>query len=182
MTLTLMTLTLMTARPAAALDCPAERALYEHAGDPRITAGFIPSRHFTSMASDLYFRVTTTQRTYWFTVQISNGYGGASLLAVGDPYIAADGDPDNGPVELGVADGFEHAMGFHPLDEKLAIAGVPQRGDMAPPVIFTPDLGLVMWYAPRAITQDPMAERDEMDRGAFKLARCLDRAAPPAYP
>jgi len=173
---------LLAATPAAALECPAERALYTHAGDPAITAGFIPSRHFASMASDLYFRVTTTQRTYWFTIHIALGYGGASLAAMGDPYQPVEGDPDNGPVQLGVAAGYERAMGFHPLDADLAITGVPQRGEPAPPYIYTPDLGLVLWYAAGALTQDPSARRDPMDRGAFRLTRCLDRAALPAYP
>jgi hypothetical protein len=178
----LLTMALLAATPAAAIECPAERAEYVHASDGDITAGFITSRHFASMGSDLYFRVTTKQRTCWFTLQVSNGYGGTSLSAVGDPYVAADGDENNGPVVLGVSKDFPNTMGFHSLDERLAITELPRKGEPAPPYIYTPDLGLVMWYAPRAITEDPTALRDPMGRGAFRLTRCLDRAAPPALP
>lgn len=177
--------TAMTAWPvlAAELPCPAERAVYTLNGDPAFSAGFIPSQHFASMASDLYFRVTTPQRTYWFTFGVSNGYSGISLGPVGSPYIAADGDPNNGPVDLDAGELNYPYMRIYPMDLDWRVHDdPPNKGDTAPEVMFAPELGQVLWYAPRALTTDTTAMRDPMDRGVFRRTGCLDKAPEPGLP
>ncbi len=168
---------------AATLACRSERALYTLNSDPAFTAGFIPSQHFASMASDLYFWVRSPQRTYWFTFDISNGYGGISLGPVGDPYVAADGDPDNGPVTFEVGDLNAGSLNVYPmLADMTVLNSPPSLGDPAPDALFTPELGSLLWYEPRAITQDKTAMRDPMDRGVFRLTGCLSETPKAGYP
>jgi len=171
------------AQAAATLVCRSERALYTLNSDPAFTAGFIPSQHFASMASDLYFWVRSPQRTYWFTFDISNGYGGISLGPVGDPYVAADGDPDNGPVTFEVGDLNAGSLNVYPmLADMTVLNSPPSLGDPAPDALFAPELGSLLWYEPRAITQDKTAMRDPMDRGVFRLTGCLAETPKAGYP
>ena len=142
----------------------------------------MPAQHFASVATNLYVKLTTTQRSYWFTVQVSNGYGGISLGAVGDPYVPEGGDPDNGPVEIGIDEDDPGAMGIHPFNERFELVQMPQKGEAAPSHIFMPDIGRVLWYSPKAVSSDPEASRDPMERGVFRLVRCLEKAPPEAYP
>jgi len=163
--------------------CPAERAIYTLKSDPAFTAGFIPAEHFASMASDLYFWIKSPQRTYWFTFSISNGYGGISLGPIGDPYVAADGDPDNGPVTLDAGELNRPYMRVYPMRKDwMVLDNPPSSGDPAPDVMFTPEIGTVLWYAPRAISTDQTAMRDPMDRGVFLRSGCMAQAAKPGYP
>lgn len=171
------------ARAETTLACRSERALYTLNSDPAFTAGFIPSQHFASMASDLYFWVRSPQRTYWFTFDISNGYGGISLGPVGDPYVAADGDPDNGPVTFEVGDLNAGSLNVYPmLADMTVLNNPPSLGDPAPDALFAPELGSLLWYEPRAITQDKTAMRDPMDRGVFRLTGCLAETPKAGYP
>lgn len=168
---------------AAEPPCPAERAIYTLKSQPAFTAGFIPAEHYASMASDLYFRVTSPQRTYWFTFSISNGYGGISLGPVGDPYVAADGDPNNGPVDLDAGELNYPYMRIYPMTEDWAVLDMPpSKGDQAPDVMFAPELGTVLWYAAAAISTDKTAMRDPMNRGVFQLSGCLETAPKAALP
>jgi hypothetical protein len=171
------------AAAAEELPCRAERALYTLNSDPAFTAGFIPAKHFASMASNLYFWIKSPQRTYWFTFSVGNGYSGISLLPVGDPYIAADGDPDNGPVQLKAGELNLPYMRIYPMRHDLTLSETaPTGGDPAPDALFAPEIGTVMWYEPRAITEDASATRDAMTRGAFIRTGCLEKTPAPGYP
>lgn len=104
-------------------ECPAERALYSlDTEDGRLELGFARAQNYASIASNLYLYLTTTQRTYWFTFSVSNGYSGMTLLPVTDP-TRADAKPD-GPqelIDLSSNDEAMHdvlrALRFYALDE-----------------------------------------------------------------
>lgn len=42
------------------------------------------------------------------------------------------------------------------------------------------EMGLTLWYEPKALTEDPAAERDSIPRGIFQLAMCTKSAKSPA--
>lgn len=182
-------LTLLAA-PAAAQEtasdqpaCPAERAVYTLNSDPAFTAGFIPARHHASMASNLYFWIKSPERTYWFTFGIGNGYTGISLGPVGDPYVAADGDPDNGPMTIEPDQSSYAYLRIYPMQRDLTvIENPPNAADPAPDAMFAPEIGTLLWYAPRDATLDETAERDPMNRGVFIRSGCLEKAPQPALP
>jgi hypothetical protein len=163
--------------------CPAERAVYALNSDPAFTAGFIPAKHYASMASNLYFWIKSPQRTYWFTFGIGNGYTGISLGPVGDPYVAADGDPDNGPVTIEPDESSHRYLRIYPMQRDLTVLeNPPNAGDRSPDAMFAPEIGTLLWYAPRAATLDETAERDVMDRGVFVRSGCMTTALEPALP
>lgn len=163
--------------------CPAERAVYTLKSDPAFTAGFISAKHFASTASNLYFRVTSPQRTYWFTLIVGVGYTGISLGPVGDPYVAEGDDPDNGPVVIEPDETSSGSLRIYPMAQDFTVLEtLPSSGDPAPYAFFAPELGSVLWYAPRDVTLDATAERDPMDRGVFILTGCLEEAPKPAFP
>ena len=185
------------ARPASAETvllekaCPAERALYElHAtdGDEIWRLSFVPARNMASIASDLYLRLTTPQRDYWFTFSVSQGYGGISVLPITDPYL------EPGPASLLAPPYGDNPTGatseevggwlrFMPLDADLAISDIPPgTGDDAPAYILLPELGQGLWYSPAAFTSDPRADRDPMPRGLFRRTGCLVAPTVPALP
>lgn len=164
-------------------NCPAERAVYTLKSDPAFSAGFIPAKHFVSMASNLYFWIKSPQRTYWFTFGIGNGYTGISLGPVGDPYIAADGDPNNGPVRIEPDEASHRYLRIYPmLSDFDVLHSPPSVGDPAPYALFAPEIGTLLWYSPQDATLDKTAQRDPMDRGVFLLSDCLTTAPPPALP
>lgn len=171
---------LFAATGVRAADCPVEQAVYSLRGQPEITAGFIPARHGVSAQSDLYAFVTTTERTYWFSMTASNGYSSIYLLPVTDPYHPADAN--DGPQPIGSAeDGASIAL--YPLDASLDIAvNPPNKGDMAPAYLFTPELGPTLWYSPASLTTDPAAGRDSIDRALFEVTDCLAAPREPAHP
>jgi hypothetical protein len=172
-----------TASSPATDNCPAERAVYTLKSDPAFSAGFIPAKHFASMASNLYFWIKSPQRTYWFTLGVGNGYTGISLGPVGDPYIAADGDPDNGPVTIEPDETSYRYLRIYPmLPDFDVLEAPPSAGDPAPYALFAPEIGTLLWYSPRDATLDKTAERDSMNRGVFILSDCLATAPPPALP
>ena len=130
-------------------NCPAERAVYTLKSDPAFSAGFIPAKHFASMASNLYFWIKSPQRTYWFTFGIGNGYTGISLGPVGDPYIAADGDPDNGPVRIEPDEASHRYLRIYPMLPDFDVLELPairrrpcalcavRTGDRHPALVFS---------------------------------------------
>ncbi|MFC4255001.1 hypothetical protein GRI97_06160 [Altererythrobacter xixiisoli] len=170
----------LLAQPAllAAQDCTVERARYVLRvpdEEDQWQLAFIPARHMASPASDLYLRLTTPQRRYWFTLSVSQGYGGIAVLPVGEPVAGSD------PRDLAGSDG--PGQGIDPeilatlrllaFDRELHVANDPPRaGDPAPHAIMLPELGQTLWYSPGALTEDPAAERDPMPRGLFRLAGC----------
>jgi hypothetical protein len=48
--------------------------------------------------------------------------------------------------------------------------------------MFAPEIGTLLWYAPRDATLDGTAERDPMNRGVFIRSGCLETAPQPALP
>lgn len=163
--------------------CSTERAIYTLNSDPAFTAGFIPAKHFASMASNLYFWINSPQRTYWFTFGIGNGYTGISLGPAGDPYVAADGDPNNGPVTIEPDQSSYPYLRIYPMQRDLTVLeNPPNAADPAPDAMFAPEIGTLLWYAPRDATLDEAAERDPMNRGIFIRTGCLETAPQPALP
>lgn len=162
--------------------CPAERAVYEmRANDSEDIwrLSLVPARHMASVASNLYLRLTTPQRDYWFTFSAAQGYGGISILPVTDPYI------EPGPRSLLDGDGDDIVgwLRFLALDADLGIAVVaPSRGDEAAPYIILPEIGVGLWYDPAAFTDAPGVVRDVMPRGVFKRSACLVAPPPEALP
>ena len=185
----LMAWTGLGAAAILADECPAERALYElETEEGRLEIGFAQARNYASMASDLYLFLTTTQRTYWFTFSVSNGYSGMTLLPVTDP-TRADAEPD-GPRELldlgsddeAVQDALR-ALRFYALDEDFTFwFEPPMAGEPAPAYIMVPEIGLALWYGAGALTDDPAADRDPVPRGIFQPAVCRGVTPPPAWP
>ncbi|WP_336979009.1 hypothetical protein [Altererythrobacter fulvus] len=179
-------------RPAQGATCPAERAIYTLPSEEgAIQAAFIPAKHWPSVASDLYFKVTTAQRDYWFSFAVSNGYGGITLLPVENPYDAKAEDggpasllpdaetPEDQDAELELL----AKLRFLPLDRDLMVAeNPPSAGQDAPPYLMTPELGQALWYDVTMLTADPEAERDTMPRGAFRLTGCRAEAPAKAWP
>lgn len=171
--------------------CPAERAVYELRvpdSDEVWKLNLIPARTMASIASDLYLRLVTPQRDYWFTFSVAQGYGGISILPVTDPYEAS-GPRDLLATPLGdnsdVATGEEVGgwLRFLSLDADLnVVVDPPMRGDAASPYILLPELGLGLWYAAAAFTDDPTADRDPMPAGVFRRSTCLVVPPPPAMP
>lgn len=162
--------------------CEAERAVYEMTApetDEVWIIGLVPSRNMASIASNLYLKLTTPQRDYWFTFSVSQGYSGISVFPVTDPY--ADGGPrdllgppfgtdPNGVTEPDIL----NALRFIALDGDLnADFEPPMSGDEAPPYIILPEIGRALWYDAAAMTDDPSADRDPMPRGVFKRTACL---------
>jgi len=180
------------AAPAVAADCPAERAVYGlETEDGPLELGFIPARSMATIASDLYLYLTTPQRTYWFTFSVSNGYSGMTLWPVSDPRSAA-AEPD-GPRQLLdlYAEGEDSAerqevansLRFYALDEDLTFWFVPPNaGEPAPHYVMMPEIGLTLWYNPKALTEDATADRDPIPRGVFQQTKCLAEAPAPAFP
>ncbi len=163
--------------------CAAELALYTLNSDPAFTAGFIPAKHYASVASNLYFWIKSPQRTYWFAFGVGNGYTGISLGPVGDPYVAADDDPDNGPETIETDQNSYQYLRVYPMQRDLSVVETPpSAGDAAPDAFFAPELGTLLWYSPQDATLDKTAQRDPMARGVFIRSGCLKAAAKPGYP
>jgi len=173
--------------------CPAERAVYELKWeDETFRAAFIPASNQASIASDLYYRLTTPQRTYWFTFNVSQGYSGMTLFPVSDPYDAAAAT--NGPRDLlgppygdnkdaAEATDVLASLRFYALDAELNfLIEPPMRGVDAPAYLMTPEIGLTLWYEPTAISEDKAAYRDPMPRGMFRRTACLVAPPPSAHP
>lgn len=176
---------------AAAESCPAERAVYElrvpdEADVWQIT--LVPARNHASIASDLYLRLTTPQRAYWFTFSVSQGYSGISVLPVTEPYHA-DGPqdllgPPFGSNEEGVNDpDILNALRFLAFDSDLNVAlEPPVAGEDAPAFLMLPEIGRALWYDAAALSGDAAADRDPVPRGVFRFAACSAQPPMPAHP
>jgi hypothetical protein len=170
--------------------CPVERAVYElRVPDDAVwRLGFVPARTMASMASDLYLRLTTPQRDYWFTFSVAQGYGGISVFPVTDPYDAAGprnllAEPYGDNPDGASADEVGGWLRFLVLDADLDVAfDPPMRGDAAPPYLLLPEIGQGLWYAASSFTDDPAADRDPMPVGLFKRGGCLVAPPLPALP
>lgn len=169
--------------------CEAERAVYEMTApdtDDVWRIGLVPARNMASIASDLYLKLTTPRRDYWFTFSVSQGYAGISVFPVTDPY--AEGGPRDllgspfGANPNGVTDpDILNALHFFTLDAELNIAfEPPMSGEEAPPYIMLPEIGRALWYDAAALTDDETADRDPMPRGVFRRTGCLVAPHPQA--
>lgn len=171
--------------------CPVEQAVYElrdEAMGDAFGVSFVRARSFATIASDLYLRLTTPVRAYWFVFSVSQGYSGITLLPVTDPYRGEGprdllgppfGDNPEGPEGNDIAS----LLRFLPLDADLGIdVEPPMSGEEAPPYLLMPEIGLALWYFPQALSGDPRAERDPMPRGVFKRTGCMVVPLPPALP
>ncbi|RUT34834.1 hypothetical protein EMQ25_02420 [Arsenicitalea aurantiaca] len=175
---------------SAASACPSERAVYTHEfEDGTLEMGFWPARNFASMASDLYLYLTTPARTYWFTFSVSQGYSGMTLLPVSDP--RAEEARESGPRDLLARYADEDpelqdvlvSLRFYALDEDFTfLFEPPVIGELAPPYIMAPEIGLTLWYSPGALTEEEGAERDSIPRALLQLTDCLPEDRAPAYP
>ena len=177
----------MTVAPVAAhppeLECAAGQAVYRlQSDDGPLEIGFIPATTFISAASNLYLYLTTTQRTYWFSFSVSNGYSGMTLHPVSDPVAASaegaaprellrqylDEDADPAAAEIW------SSLRFYSLDADLTfLFEPPLSGEPAPAYVMAPEIGLTLWYQPQALTEDATADRDPIRRGVFALVECL---------
>lgn len=172
--------------------CPAERAVYTLAteGD-EYAITLVPARTRAGFSSDLYLRLTTPQRDYWFVFEVAASQGNITLNPVGDPY--ASEARATGPANTIEAfrsrwpdapmDELPSLLRFYALDAELGFTlAQPQQGQPAPPWLLMPELNTALWYHLPALTDDPGAERDPMPRGIFRLTACLDTAPPAAFP
>lgn len=102
---------------------------------------------YTTITSDLYLKLATPQRDYWFTFSVSNGYGGISALPVTDPYVDPGsselvGEPFGTNLDGASAEEIGGRLRFMSMDEGLAVAFDPlMRGDDALPYVMLPELG-----------------------------------------
>jgi hypothetical protein len=171
--------------------CPAERAVYELRvpdDDAVWRLGFVPARTVASMASDLYLRLTTPQRDYWFTFSVAQGYGGTSVFPITSPYNESGprnllAEPYGDNPDGASAEEVGGWLRFLGLDADLNVtANPPMRGETAPAYLLLPEIGLGLWYAASAFTDDPAADRDPMPVGLFKRSGCLVVSPLPALP
>lgn len=140
----------------------------------------MPARRHASEASQLYFRLRTPQRAWWFTFSAAQGYGGLTLWPVSDP--TTPGAAADGPRELETNDQ-EPPIGIHPLRRNFEVLEqAPQLGAEAPEVLFAPGLGAALWYRPEQLAGDSQARREWMPRGVFEQVACLALPHSPAYP
>ena len=181
------------AQPEVVLaDCPAERSEYTLVteGD-EFTITLIPARTRAGFSSDLYLRLTTPQRDYWFVFEVAASQGNITLGPVGDPY--ASDARETGPANTIEAfrsrwpdapmDELLSLLRFYALDAELGFTlAQPQQGQPAPAWLLMPELNTALWYHLPALTDDPGAERDPMPRGIFRLTACLDSTPPAAFP
>ena len=181
------------AQPEVVLaDCPAERSEYTLVteGD-EFTITLIPARTRAGFSSDLYLRLTTPQRDYWFVFEVAASQGNITLGPVGDPY--ASDARETGPANT--IEAFRSRWPDAPMDELLSLLRLyaldaelgftlaqPQQGQPAPAWLLMPELNTALWYHLPALTDDPGAERDPMPRGIFRLTACLDSTPPAAFP
>lgn len=171
--------------------CPVERAIYAMTtpgSDDTWRLALVPARRTASIASDLYLKLVTPRRAYWFTFSVSQGYSGMSVFPVTDPY-AEDGAHDLlGPPFGASPDGADDpfilsTLRFLSFDEELKVfVEPPMRGEEAPPFIMLPETGLALWYHAAALTGDGDAARDPMPRGMFKRTECRVPPPPEAGP
>ncbi|WP_157970207.1 hypothetical protein [Pelagibacterium sediminicola] len=181
------------AQPTATLaDCRAERAVYTMTGEgDDYVVHLVPAQTRAGWSSDLYLRLTTAQRDYWFVFAAAASQGNLTLDPVDDPYAPeARGTGPANTIEALRArwpdaplDELPSLLRFYALDADLGFTSAqPQQGQPAPAFLLMPELNTALWYHLPALTNDPSAERDPMPRGIFRLTACLDMPPPAAFP
>lgn len=172
-------------------ECEAERAVYELTepdSDDVWRIGFVSTPDWASIVSDLFLRLTTPQRDYWFTFSVSMGYSGISILPVTDPTHRGGGNSlldsrSDDSSDDTTRDYILDTLRFISFDADLvADYAPPVAGEAAPSYIILPELGVTLWYSAASLTDDPDAMRDPMPRGVFRLTECLEAPHPPVTP
>jgi len=154
--------------------CPVEQATYTLRGAPGVTAGFAKQRYQINYASDLFFWVKTPDeggRTWWFSMNSPNGYGGVFLSPDVDATTIKEEDREaeqpatpREPIEFDL-DTFDAAYGH--LDNP------PQAGDAAPAHLFARGLGPLLWYNPvGAANGDKSAKSASVPIAMYDLTGC----------
>lgn len=167
--------------------CPAERSVYKlktQDGAEVFKISFIPTDAAPTLSSDLYLKLETPQRAYWFTFTEAQGYGGISIWPVSDPH-AAPGPKEllAGDVNETIRDEVLSYIRFMSFDKDLGlISSPPQQGADGPEHILLPELGLGLWYSASAFTIDTAADRDPMPPGFFTRSGCVVVPAAKALP
>ena len=161
--------------PLQAPACPPERAVYRLHGAPGFSAGFLRQDRRKVSASDLVLWLKTPARTYFFSFQSPNGYGGTYLVPDIDPRAAARLDDEG---ERDEAERVRAAAGepvaFDAFAKDLsALKSPPQSDGPAPALLFSRGLGPALWYEPAALAGgDSAAPQESMPVGLFRAAGC----------
>jgi len=165
---------LMALALASAPACTAEHAQYQLRGAPGVTAGFAKQRFQINFASDLFFWVRTPDeggRTWWFSMNAPNGYGGVSLSPDVDATKITEEDREaepptapEQPIEFDF-DTFDADYGY--LDNP------PQADTPAPAHLLARGLGPLLWYNPvGAANGDKNAKAASIPIAMYDLAGC----------
>ena len=171
----MLPLLLLAAAPLAAPACPIDKAVYRLAEAPGYTAGFDLQERRKRLASDLVLWVRTPKRTYWFSFQAPNGYGGTYISPDIDPAVSATMSDD---AEAEASDTGQEAepvmIEFDAFDGNLkALKTAPQAGDKAPALLFARGLGPALWYNPAGLSGgDATAAQESMPIGLFRATGC----------
>lgn len=167
--------------------CAIDKAVYVLKGAPEYTAGFTKLAH-GRMTSDLLFWMKTPKRTFWFSFESPNGYGGtwivpsvsAELLDKED--MREEGEPpqaikdwEASAKKAGDAPDPLRTITFDTFDPDLAAAeGPPQSEDGAPARIFMRGIGQALWYSwDWAAAGDPKAEQESMPTAMWEPKECV---------
>jgi|GEM_PF-3547519 len=148
----------------AAPACPVLKARYVLKADASFTAGFAASAR--GKADLLWVASAKTGATYWFLMDIGNGYTDTYLYAVADP--ATTGGEAR---QLKQADDLI-TISLYEMDENLAVASQPAAGlATAPRYLFAPALGINLYYFSSVFGRSAN-DREVMPRSLFELASC----------
>jgi hypothetical protein len=175
--LTLLAAVSAPAPASAAPACPIERAIYRHHSAREFTAGFARQDRRKPSTSDLAFWLRTPERTYWFSFESPNGYGGTYIAPDVDPVLsAAAAEPVDPPERDGDGGGEFVPIAFDAFASDLtAFEAPPQSTDKAPALIFARGLGPSLWYEPIALAAgDESAHPESMPIGFFERASCRE--------
>ena len=164
----------------ASADCPIEKTVYALADTPGITAGFARQVVQTSFASDLVFWLKTPRRTFWFSFNAPNGYGGTSISPDIDPALArepTDAELDARDAAESVPDAPEPeylGFDFDAFDGSLDVYdNPPQSDDLAPALLFARGLGPALWYNPAGVAgTDAKVAAESIPIGFWRPAEC----------
>jgi hypothetical protein len=119
--------------------------------------------------------VKTPRRTYFFSFQAPNGYGGTYIQPDIDPAVSARmSDEEQGAAAERLSAREPVLVEFDAFDSKLkALEGPPQAGGKAPALLFARGLGPALWYNAAGLSGgDEKAEAEALPIGFFRAAGC----------
>ncbi|MYN30108.1 hypothetical protein [Duganella levis] len=159
----------LSANYCAAATCYPESAVYEMRGSDAYTAGF---RKIKSAMGDLAFFVSskTTGRSYWFQMDMGNGYTDTYLLPIAEPQRGMQPVPTHGASKV-------PPISFFSLNKKLDIKSeVLVSSNESPEYIFLPQLGADLYYFNSALTDSEVeGKRELLPRGLWELKACTSK-------